>query len=144
MGSNVTPIDIFPTKSRQEPLVLVFGSDDNYSMLLAVALHSALVHLEIACSFRIYIIDGGIGDANRQRLSRIVGANDIDASLEWVTPDMELIGPKTSGHITTMHIFLAHSRSLPDRFDKAIIWTAISGRKDLWKLWHQDIASTRF
>jgi lipopolysaccharide biosynthesis glycosyltransferase len=140
--SNVVPIDIFPTKSRQEPLVLVFGSDDNYSMLLAVALHSALVHLKIGNPFRIYIIDGGIVEVNRQRLSRIVGENDIDAGLEWVTPDMELIGHlKTSGHITTAaYLPLLIPDLLPDRFDKAIYLDCdIQVETNLWQLWHQDI-----
>lgn len=78
------------TKSRgpgrdQHPLVIVCGADDGFAKPLAVTLYSALSNYRGQLSANIFIINGGIGDANRSRVSRIL--QPLAAAVQWIEPD---------------------------------------------------------
>jgi lipopolysaccharide biosynthesis glycosyltransferase len=125
---------------QHEPLVLVFGSDNNYAMSLGVALHSVLIHLQAGCSLYLFIIDGGISESNKKRLCRVIKGDYIDLHLEWITPDMALLNDlKTAGHVTTATYFsLFVPDIMPERFDKAIFLDCdILVEKDLEQLWQE-------
>ncbi len=135
-------MDTITTEARGEPLVLVFGSDENDAMPLAVALYSTLVHLERDCSLYLYIIDGGISDICRRRLCRVVDANHIDIELEWLTPNISLLRDmKIGGHITAATYYrLFIPDILPEGFDKAIYLDCdVQVEADLTQLWREDI-----
>lgn len=128
------------TRSRQEPIVLVFVADDNYTILLAVALQSVLVNLERGCSLYLYIIDGGISQINKARLMRILAADHIDFHLEWVVPDMtSLRNLKIHGTKTTaIYLDLLIPDIVSQRFDKAIFLDCdVQVEVSLTKLWQE-------
>ncbi len=110
------------TEPRSEPLVLVFGSDDNDAMSLAVALYSALVHLQRSCPLYLCIIDGGISHLSRRRLHRVVDANHSNVELQWLTPNISALSDlKIGGHITAATYYrLLIPDVIPERFNRAI------------------------
>jgi len=49
-------------------ITLVSASDDSYAMPLAVTIRSALDHLASGRRLRLYVVDGGLSEANKARL----------------------------------------------------------------------------
>jgi lipopolysaccharide biosynthesis glycosyltransferase len=136
-------MDSDATKSQQEPLVLVFGADDNHAMALAVALYSALIHLERGCTLYLYVIDVGIGRLNKRRLRRIANFDHLEVYLEWVKPNFP---PTTELRVTERLTAATYSRFLiadfvSERFDKAIYLDCdVMVESNLMNLWKEEIS----
>jgi lipopolysaccharide biosynthesis glycosyltransferase len=129
-------------KGAKEQIVLVFGTDSNYVMPLAVALHSTLVHLDRDCSILLYIIDGGIGELNRRRIQRVVEASGADVCLNWVSADMSSLNDlKVSHHVTLATYFTILVPDLiPEKVHKAIYLDCdILVENSLKKLWQAEV-----
>ena len=73
--------------SSSNTLTLVLSADDAYAQPLAVTVYSALVHLTPGWTVDLYVIDGGISEANRTRIARVVEAAPPSTTLRWLTPD---------------------------------------------------------
>ena len=74
--------------NSNDPIVLVLGGDDNYALPMAVTLHSALVHCTTDLPVIVYILDGGISLANKQRLNHLATHAGPPVEMHWrsVTP----------------------------------------------------------
>jgi lipopolysaccharide biosynthesis glycosyltransferase len=129
-------------KKKDDPLVLVFCSDDHYSILLAVAMHSALVHLENDCPISIYVVDGGISEINKRRIDKVADLSRKNPKLEWVNPDYSLLKDLSIyGNVTfSTYLDLMIPHLLPERFNKAIYLDCdLQVETSLSKLWQEDI-----
>jgi lipopolysaccharide biosynthesis glycosyltransferase len=137
---------VFPTieEETRTPLVVACGADDRYSMALGVVLQSLLTHLRRDTELYLYILDGGISENNKKRLSRVVeGKPFIKTHLEWKYPDVTQFQQlKTIGHITAAtYLRLLVPDFVPDRFDKAIYLDCdLLVEADLTELWEYDIS----
>jgi lipopolysaccharide biosynthesis glycosyltransferase len=68
---------------------VAFCADDNYAVMLAVAIRSLLHNTRIGRSLDVYVIDGGLGPDNQAKLHALVAGAPIDAQLHVVQPDLE-------------------------------------------------------
>ncbi len=115
---------------------VICAADDAFAMPLAVALRSALETLSEPNVIDAYILDGGIGTTNRERLERSLASPRLE--LRFVTPD-----PKTLARIphrgrvsrTTYFRILAPDL-LPASISRAIYLDAdVLVSADLARLW---------
>lgn len=131
-------------EETRTPLVVACGADDRYSMALGVVLQSLLTHLARETEIYLYILDGGISENNKKRLSRVVEGNPfIKTHLEWKVPDVTQFQQlKTSGHITAAtYLRLLVPDFVPEQFDKAIYLDCdLLVEADLTELWEHDIS----
>jgi lipopolysaccharide biosynthesis glycosyltransferase len=86
-----------PPADSTTAAALVFAADDAYAMPLGVTLHSALTHLDSSCRPGIYVVDGGISDASRSRILKLVRAVRKDASVTWLPVPREPLAGLPSG-----------------------------------------------
>lgn len=77
--------------TSSQPLVILVGADDAYAMPLAVTLFSALGKLPKGTAVKVYIIDGGIGDAHKARIKRVLHRVAVSLELVWLTPQNEVL-----------------------------------------------------
>jgi lipopolysaccharide biosynthesis glycosyltransferase len=66
---------------------VAFASDNNYSEPLAVSIYSLLDNLSKDCFANIYILDGGISEDNKKKISDI---NFDNFKIEFITIDPQL------------------------------------------------------
>ena len=74
-------------RSVPEPIVLVSGCDDAFALLLGVMLHSVVTNLDAGDHIHIYLLDGGISEANKARIKQVLTTRRVSVQLEWLTPD---------------------------------------------------------
>lgn len=129
-----------PPPARSEPIVLVAAADDKFAMPLAVMVRSVLDNLGAERRLQLYVLDGGITQANKERLRR--SWDDPRLHLEWCTPDLApLRHLKLSGHINAVaYCRLLTPSLLPERHDKAIYLDCdLVLEHDLGAMWDLDI-----
>jgi lipopolysaccharide biosynthesis glycosyltransferase len=78
-------------RSVPEPIVLVSGCDDAFALLLGVMLHSVVTNLDAGDHIHIYLLDGGISEANKARIKQVLTTRRVSVQLEWLTPDFDRI-----------------------------------------------------
>jgi lipopolysaccharide biosynthesis glycosyltransferase len=105
-----------------EPIVLVSGCDDAFAMLLGVMLHSAVSNLDAGEHIHIYLLDGGISDANKARITRVLTTPRVSVQLEWLTPDFNRIQmlPVRKWHKSVAYTRLLIPELLPADIDVAL------------------------
>jgi lipopolysaccharide biosynthesis glycosyltransferase len=127
----------------QNPLVVVCGADNNYSMPLAVTLYSIVANLEQGCTLCLYIIDGGISDESKQRINRVLNVRHVNLHLKWISPQnfTSLSHIKTLGWVTqAAYLRLLTPEILPKEFNKAIYLDSdLLVKANLKELWDQEI-----
>ncbi|MBW4598123.1 MAG: glycosyltransferase family 8 protein [Calothrix sp. FI2-JRJ7] len=82
----------FCESSEDCPISIISGADDRFAMGLAVTLYSALANLDPGRAVDFYIIDGGISNQNRHRLTRVLSSDRITVRLKWLKPNCESLG----------------------------------------------------
>lgn len=125
-----------------DPIVLVCGADDNYVMPLCAMLHSVLENLKKDRHICIYIIDGGVKNKNRDRLSRALKGRHANMQLEWIQPSQDSFsGLKTPKHITKATYLRLHvPHVVPKSFKKAIYLDCdLVVEVSLHHLWNHDL-----
>ena len=71
--------------SRGTPVTIVTGANDAFALSMGVTLYSALVNLDPTRNAAVYILDGGISDANRRNLCAAL-RRARGAEITWLTP----------------------------------------------------------
>ncbi|MBU7585837.1 MAG: glycosyltransferase family 8 protein [Nostoc sp. TH1S01] len=125
---------------NQQPIVLVCAADNNYAMPLAVTVRSALANLHPDHRIALFILDGGISDTNKHKITQSLDSKQIDIS--WIRLDDALFANlPLYGHVTISTYYrMLIPEVLPKHFDKAIYLDSdmvVTG--DLAELWHIDI-----
>jgi lipopolysaccharide biosynthesis glycosyltransferase len=123
-----------------QPIIVVTSADDGYAMPLAAMVRSLLANLAGAESLRLFVLDGGIGTRNRQRLLASWPGERL--TVEWLRPDVSrLRDVKVSGHIglpTYFRILLGSA--VPPTIERAIYLDAdVVVEADLGALWAIDL-----
>jgi lipopolysaccharide biosynthesis glycosyltransferase len=126
--------------SNSQPIALVCAADNNYAMPLAVTVRSALTNIKSNRKIALFIIDGGISQANKLKIIKSLNSEKIDIS--WLQPDNTLFEDLViSRHLTvTTYYRFSIPELLPQNFDKAIYLDSdmvVTG--DLEELWTIDV-----
>ncbi|QEG02212.1 General stress protein A [Stieleria maiorica] len=123
---------------NQEPIALVSGSDDAYTLPLAVTIASAIKSLSADRRLDVYILDGGISDASKRRL--LASWEDPRVSVQWIPVSRESFERfPVSHHINAAtYMRLAIAEYLPASVQRAIYLDAdMLVRQDLGLLWDE-------
>jgi lipopolysaccharide biosynthesis glycosyltransferase len=81
------------TNSAQQsdgPVVLSTAGDDRFAMPMAVMLFSAIVNLPADLPVTVYILDAGIGAANRQRIKDTLLRSGRQVTTEFLSADLSV------------------------------------------------------
>jgi lipopolysaccharide biosynthesis glycosyltransferase len=122
------------------PLVLVCGADDTFAKPLAVTLHSALSNYHGEADLSVYIVDGGITQANR---SRIDGVLRKRALIEWIQPDLDRVRQLSVSdrYPVSVYLRLLLPSLLPSWIEKAIYLDSdLIIEENLEGLWKVDVS----
>jgi lipopolysaccharide biosynthesis glycosyltransferase len=123
-----------------EPICVVTAADDNYSLPLAATVRSALDSAAWNDRIELYVIDGGISVASREKLQ--ASWNDRRLKIHWITPDLSILdGMGASGHVTRMtYARLLVPRLLPNTLDRVIYLDSdLLVRRKLRHLWQEPV-----
>ncbi|WP_224087032.1 glycosyltransferase family 8 protein [Nostoc sp. MS1] len=124
----------------QQPLVLVCAADNNYAMPLAVTIRSAIANFRSDCPVALYILDGGISQTNKRKITRSLDSKQVE--INWTRLDDTLFtNLPLYSHLTISSYYrLCIPEVVPKHFDKAIYLDSdlvVIG--DLEQLWNIDI-----
>ncbi len=103
-------------------VALVFAANDRYARGLAVAIDSSLRHLSAAVSPEVYILDDGLSESSRSRISRIVERTAARDTVRWVTNPRHAFGSEgsTSPALSSSYLRLLIADILPQRITRAV------------------------
>jgi lipopolysaccharide biosynthesis glycosyltransferase len=122
--------------SGAAPIVLACAADDGFAMPLAVALRSAVETLAEASSIEAFVLDGGIGTPNRERLERSLASPKL--ALHFVSPSPQVLaGIRHRGRVSLATYFrILVPELLPASIARAIYLDAdVLVAADLTRLW---------
>lgn len=139
--------------SEIKTIVLVCAADNNYAMPLAVTARSVLENLSCDYQIQLFIIDGGIDDANKHKIEQSLNLNRCQ--IEFIPrPDFLLtvvqdvvnylskVTPEELQHITgsvAAYYRLFITELLPNSIDRVIYLDCdLVVNADLSKLWEAD------
>jgi lipopolysaccharide biosynthesis glycosyltransferase len=114
------------------------AADDNYVMPLAVTLLSAAKNLEPGFDLEVFLLDGNISAANRQRLLDTLA--DFPVTVHWMREDFSLLDElHISHHISHVAYYrLLLSRILPNELDRILYLDSdllvLGSLADIWDL----------
>jgi lipopolysaccharide biosynthesis glycosyltransferase len=123
-------------------MIVAAGADDRFAMPMAVTLYSALTNIEQGRDVTVYILDGGISEQNRRRLTEILNVSHVKVNLEWVRPDLSpLNGVKTTQAFSqASYLRLLMPELIPDQIDRVIYLDSdLVVEKDLRRLWEAEM-----
>lgn len=124
---------------KSDIINIVCGADDSFSMPLASSIKSVLLNLDPKKKIRLFILDGGIYEHNKQRLLNSWDRERI--TVEWVKPEISsLFGLKVFGHIRLAAYFrILIPLLLPDDISRCIYLDSdLLALKDISQLWEKD------
>ena len=93
----------------QRDVVMISSADDKFAVGLAGTFKSLLQYFDPQRRLKLYVLDGGITDANKDALLR--HWNDPRLSVEWVRVNRD----KVSSFVVTDHVTDAVLRSAKNR-----------------------------
>ena len=124
---------------KKEDVVVVSASDNGYAMPLAVTIRSALANFSPDRRMQLFVLDGGIDEANKRRL--LESWKDPRLTVQFVKPDMSLVqGLMVSEHVNVVtYLRLLMPHVLPAHVRRAIYLDAdLTVLKDLGEMWDTD------
>src|SRR5262249_54112267 len=103
----------------KDPIV-VLAADENFAIPLAVTVRSAIENLAADRRLRVFVLDGGIRPATRQRLEASWPAGRFE--ITWVAVDASALqGLPASGHINLVSYYrILIPRVLPQSITRVI------------------------
>jgi lipopolysaccharide biosynthesis glycosyltransferase len=130
-----------PTQNAGDTFVVASAADAEYAIPLAAMLKSALTGLRPGSAPSVHVVDMGMTEHDRERVSRICAGNG--AALAWHDPSSYRLDPLPLTRRMTMATYarLVLSRLLPADVNK-VVWldsdVLVTG--DLERLWRTELA----
>ena len=119
---------------------VVLAADENFAMPLAVTVRSALEHLPPGAKLELYVLDGGIEPATKQRIEASWPADKFE--LQWVAVDpavfdaLPVVG--RISHVAYFRVLL--TRLLPESLGRVIYLDSdLLVLADLTRLWQIEL-----
>jgi lipopolysaccharide biosynthesis glycosyltransferase len=120
---------------------VVAAADDGYGLGLAVAIRSAIDHLDPARRLRLFLLDGGISPRMRRRLLRCWPAERLE--LTWLNPDpapFRAVAVPGVFSQPAVYMRLLADELLPSKLDRVIYLDSdVLVLRDLGELWDLDM-----
>jgi lipopolysaccharide biosynthesis glycosyltransferase len=119
-----------------DSIAVACAADDGYAMPLAVALRSAVDGLGASGSIEAFVLDGGIGAPNRERLERSLASPRL--ALRFLSPAPQaLAGIRHRGRVSLATYFrILVAELLPAHLPRALYLDAdVLVTADLTRLW---------
>lgn len=128
---------------------LVFAVDDNYAPFLCVALRSIIDNASTDYYYRIYVLNTGISESNKKRITSIAEELTDDLSVEYVdvADRMDLIKDKTAlrDYYTNAIYYRIFIPSLFPQYDKILYLDSdMVFLEDISKLYETDLGDNIF
>jgi lipopolysaccharide biosynthesis glycosyltransferase len=127
-----------PHQHTPSTINLFCAVDDGFAMPLAAALQSALHNLKTTDQVHIVVASDGIQPENKQKLLRLVVNAEVDATIDIIEPETDLIEefPTTRSNTRPMYLRLLVDRLVPADWKRVIyIDGDVIVRGDLGELW---------
>ena len=128
---------------QTENIDIVFSSDDNYAQHCCAAIASILLNSSPCCYFRFYILDGGISQKNKEKLSSIKSIRDFSLQyIDMAKYDFSMF-PMNRKYISVATYYrLLLLELLPEYVNKVIYLDCdIIVEQDIKILWDFDISN---
>ncbi len=114
----MTSPEAAPRAAEADPVVAC-AADDAYALPLAVTVRSLLDHLDPARGLELYVLDGGLTPASRERLRRSWAGGRVRA--HFVPCETGSLGVPVGGHVSAMsYARILLPRLLPAQLDRVI------------------------
>src|SRR5579863_8991611 len=102
-------------------MVIVCAADDKFALPLGVTLYSALANLSGVKAVSLYIMDGGISEENKRKLTAVLDVTHVAVNITWLNPGSDsLTGVKTGEWTAVTYFRLLIPELLPQNVDRAI------------------------
>ena len=127
------------------PIVIACAADDGYAMPMAVMLYSAMSNYGGASAAEIYILDGGISPAHREKIRQVLDPYLV--TIHWVTFDLSTLnGLPLRKYLTpTTYARLLISDVVPGSIEKVIYLDCdLLVCRDLATLWAKETGSAYY
>lgn len=127
--------------SADEPMIIVSAADAGYSIPLSVMLFTCLSTISLGRDVAVYILDGGIRKADKDKITRIVEKLGQHISVSWLRPDMALVKDlKVDQYFSeSAYLRLLIPDLLPISCKKALYLDCdLIVRRDVSALWQMD------
>jgi lipopolysaccharide biosynthesis glycosyltransferase len=120
--------------------IVVLAADDNFAMPLAATVRSALENLSPERTLQLYVLDGGLSDATKERLIRSWPAGRFQIAWVDVDPSVLALAP-ISGHANRVNYYrILTPWLLPTDIQRIIYLDAdLIVHADLSLLWQSDM-----
>ena len=121
----------------QATIVLVAGANDAFALGLTVALCSALRHLDATRSAEVFVLDGGLSPASRDRCRRCLARTRPDAAVTFCSTDSDRFdGFNDHGYTPAAYLRLLIPELVPDRHRRALYLDSdVVVEGDVARLW---------
>lgn len=129
-----------PTASSSRDPVVVLAADEKFAMPLATTIRSALENLDSRRKLLLYVLDGGIRPATKQKLLQSWPADRFE--IEWIGVDSTaLAGLPVSGHVNVVAYYrILIPRLLPTVERVIYLDSDLIVLGDLGRLWDCDLS----
>ncbi len=134
---------------NKKEMPLVFAVDDNYAPFLCVALRSIIDNASTDYYYKIYILNTGISESNKERITSIAEELTDDLSVEYVdvADRMDAIKDKTAlrDYYTNAIYYRIFIPSLFPQYDKILYLDSdMVFLEDISKLYETDLGDNIF
>ncbi|BAY23462.1 glycosyl transferase family 8 [Calothrix sp. NIES-2100] len=126
--------------SEIQPIFVVCAADNNYAMPLTVTVRSALANIKSHRQICLFILDGGISQANKHKIIQSLATEKVD--ITWIKIDNTLFENLVlTRHLTVSSYYrLMITQVISQDLDKVIyLDTDMVVVGDLEELWNIDI-----
>lgn len=122
-------------------LNICFSSDDNYAQHLGTAITSILCNGEASNAYNFYILDGGISDENKQKLSELKKIKDFNIEFYKINPEDFKDCPMNRFYVSLATFYRFKIPSLlPKDIDRVLYLDCdIIVMKDLKEMYYTDL-----
>ena len=135
-------LQLSPVSNGKDPVVIATGANDAFAMPLAVTLYSALVNLEAGRVARVFILDGQIDAASKQKIENVVRRTGRQVELTWIRAELGELGDLVVSrwHASICYLRLRLPHLLPPDISRVIYLDSdVVVEGDLARLWEQPL-----
>jgi len=92
--------------STNDYLAVACGGDENFALPIATTLYSVASNLPPETNLHVFILDGGICELSRRRISHVLTNTKMDTQVEWVKPNLSALHGLPTTDLLNRSIYL--------------------------------------
>lgn len=120
---------------------ILFAANDAFAMPMAIAAHSALYHLDVACDVEVHILDEDISEDNRRRAQFVLSEVHPRATVCWRKADLRDFSSVNVRHYSKSSMARLLVSHLFDQTVERVLYldSDLIVNDDLSQLWDLDL-----